>query len=111
MDSAAPDCRSLRSSAEAVPPMPRRCCVGRKGGDQFLAEAGEQIHDAARQIARGEHFAEEDRGIGLGFDARATTVLPLTMAGAMSETSASSGASSGASTPTMPIGSVTVKLK
>jgi hypothetical protein len=33
------------------------------------------------------------------------------MAGAMSEISASNGASSGAITPMMPMGSVTVKLK
>ena len=38
-------------------------------------------------------------------------MLPLTIAGASRETSPSSGGSSGASTPTTPVGSGTVKLK
>ena len=44
-------------------------------------------------------------------DATATTALPPTSAGARRETSPSSGGSSGARTPTTPVGSGTVKLK
>ena len=50
-------------------------------------------------------------GSGRASDARATTVLPDTMIGASRDTRASSGASSGAMSPTTPVGSGTVKLK
>ena len=48
---------------------------------------------------------------GLPSDAIATTALPPTSAGAIRETSPSSGGSSGATTATTPVGSGTVKLK
>src|SRR5919205_1151881 len=44
-------------------------------------------------------------------DATATTALPPTIAGAIRDTSPSSGGSSGASVATTPVGSGTVKLK
>src|SRR5919201_1686920 len=48
---------------------------------------------------------------GCGSDATATTAFPPVSAGTMRETSPSRGGSSGASTPTTPVGSGTVKLK
>src|SRR6478752_6228111 len=48
---------------------------------------------------------------GLDSDVTATTVLPPTIAGAIRETSPSSGGASGARIPTTPVGSGTVKLK
>src|SRR5918999_880213 len=44
-------------------------------------------------------------------EARTSTALPPTSAGASRETSPSSGGSSGATIPTTPVGSGTVKLK
>src|SRR5581483_1920586 len=53
----------------------------------------------------------ETAGSGCRSDASATTVLPLTMAGATTETNPSSGALDGASTATTPVGSGREKLK
>ncbi len=41
--------------------------VRREGGHHFLAEAGEEIDHAARQVARRQHLAEDDGRIGLLF--------------------------------------------
>jgi len=39
--------------------------VGGEGGERVGAGAGEQIHNAAGKVAGGQHFAEEDGGVGL----------------------------------------------
>src|SRR2546423_423138 len=50
-------------------------------------------------------------GSGLRIDASTTAVFPARITGAINETSASSGDSSGQTTTTTPVGSGTVKLK
>ena len=83
--------------------------------------------DTGRQLARGEGFSTlvnypqvaaflQARGVRFQPsqaypELYQAPLYPLVIAGARSDTSASSGDSSGAMRPTMPMGSVTVKLK
>src|ERR1035437_2987599 len=79
--------------------------------DELAAVAGQNVHHAAGQIARGQNLRER-RGRQWKFFREITiAALPLKITGAVRETSASSDGSSGARTTTTPVGSGVVKLK
>ena len=79
--------------------------------NELALHSGDQIDDAGRDVGGLEDFAQRDRGERAATsEVTATTVLPPTIAGAMRLTSPRSAGSSGATTPTTPVGSGTVKL-
>jgi hypothetical protein len=91
--------------------MARRCsCVAKVGISSLRTPVSRFTTPPGRSLVA-SISPKRMLGYGCVVLASATTLFPLVIAGKISDSRPKTGASSGARMPTMPIGSVTVKLK